>query len=64
MKILKISSMKKEFNDNEKNSFEMKLINKTKVMTSVINNAPESQSVLTKIKIRYQRLCICETKYN
>ena len=37
MIILKISLMKKEFNNDEKNSLEMKLINKIKVITIAIN---------------------------
>ena len=38
MKILKISSMKKEFNDNKRNFLKMKLINKMKTTASVVEN--------------------------
>ena len=62
MKILKISSMKKKFSDDEKNSFETKLINKIKITINVIKNT--SQNVLAKIEMKCQKLYICETKYN
>ena len=42
MKILKINSIKKKLNDNEKNLFKMKLINKIKITMSVIKNKTNS----------------------
>ena len=60
-KILKISLMKKEISDNEKNFFEMKLINKIK---NIVYTIFESQNVLIIIKIKYNEACICETKYD
>ena len=49
MKIFKINLMKKESNNNEKNSFKMKLTNKTKTAINAIKNKTKSQ---IKIKMK------------
>ena len=60
MKILKTSSIKKEFNNVKEDSFEMKLINKTKKKLSNIDDVFESK----EIEIMYRKSCIYEMKYN
>ena len=42
MRILEINLIKKEFSDDEKNPLEMKLINKTKSITNVVENIIKS----------------------
>ena len=64
MRILKISSMKEKFNDNEKNPFKIKLINKIKATINVIENIMKSQNVLIKKETKCQKLYICKIKYN
>ena len=63
MKILKTSLMKKEFINNEKNPFEMKLINKIKTTKNVLKNEINIIKISFK-ETKCQRSYICETKYN
>ena len=53
MKILKINLIKEEFNDNEKNPLEMKLIKKIKIIINIIENIIELKKTSIKIEKKY-----------
>lgn len=63
MQILETSSIKKEFNDDEKNPLEMRLINKTKIIKNVSKNIVDIKTT-SFIKTKCRGSYICETKYN
>ena len=50
--------MKKKSSDDERNRLKMKLINKIKKIKN------ETQEASKKNKIKYQKIYICEMKYN
>ena len=55
--------MKEEFNNNEKNSFKMRLTNKTKITKNALKNM--INIIKTSFKeIKCRKFCICETKYD
>ena len=63
MQILKTSSIKDEFNNNEKFFFEMKLTNKTKIMKKTLKDTIDIIKISFK-KIKCRESYICETKYD
>ena len=63
MQILKTSSIKKKFINNEKNLLEMKLINEKRIIENV------SKNIIDIIKNPFEEtkskgFCICETEYD
>ena len=60
MSILKISSIKKKFNEKRRDLLEITIKNKTKTLKNAERKLIESQIKI----IKYQKKCICETKYD